>query len=184
MAKAQFKVGADIDFLTEEELGRRLDKMADTFQSLMLSQEGETFTRAQTFLTDSTGGTASFDQGAAQIYRVPTGYNAYLLRAAIDYEGSNVTSPTSCDVRIVADANTPSSLRALNNSVPAVFSASRNHAPIFRGGQRIGIAMTGGPHSTQIYVAIQILLTGLVPVKSDTLLGIVQPPPDDPYDRP
>jgi hypothetical protein len=168
--ESEFRIGAKIEFLTKDELAAEVKHAMDFFDKQARSQEGETVTRsAGSFLTDSTGGTTSLQGGGGVVYRVPVGFNAFLLRLSVDFEGSNAASPTSCDVRIVADQNTPAALRALNNSVPSIFSAGRSHAPLFRGGQAIVVCLAGGPHSTSIYCTAQVLLTKRLPLTIDTL---------------
>ncbi len=168
MAKSLFKVGAEIDFLTSDELSDRLDRAEQYFRDILQAQEGETIVRsAGSFKTDATGGTSTLGYGGADVYRVPEGFDAFLLRLSVDYEGSNAASPVSCDIRICADQNTPAALRAIYNVVPAVFDASRSHAPLFRGGQRVVVSITGGPATTTFYPTVQVLLTRRKALSSD-----------------
>jgi hypothetical protein len=185
VAKSVLRAGAEIDFLSGDDLERQMAGMRDFFEALVRGEEGETISRAAgSFQTDASGGTSSLGYGGADVYRVPTGFNAYLTRLSVDYEGSNAASPQSCDVRICADQVTPSALRAINNSVPTVFSAGRSHAPLFRAGQRVILAMSGGPHSTYISVTVQVILTKIPGTHADA----TEPSPagrlGDPLDRP
>jgi len=160
MAKTQFKLGAEIDFLTNDELGNRLDHLQNFFQDLVRGQEGETDVRsAAPFMTDSTGGTSTLAAGGGVVYRVPVGWDGLLTRLSVDYEGSNAASPALCDLRVVADQNTPAALRAVFTSVPAVYEEGKSSAPLFRGGQAIVVCLKGGPDSTAIYCTAQVILT-------------------------
>ena len=160
MAKFALKAGAEVDFLTDNELAARVDDLKDFFQELARGQEGETVVHsANSFVTDRSGNTATLPDGGGVVYRVPVGFDAFLTRLSVDFEGSNAASPTACDLRVVADQNTPAALRAIFNLVPAVFDASRSHAPLFRGGQRVVVCLTGGPHSASIYCTAQVVLT-------------------------
>ncbi len=185
MAKFILKAGAEADLLSEDELDDRMTRSENFFAKLMREEEGEIIVRSQTFTTDGSGNTTAFDGGAAQIYRVPVGFDAILTRLSVDYPGSNAATPTTCDVRIVADVNSPSSLVGLNNSVPTVFTAGRNKGPIFRGGQRVSIAMTGGPHTTVISVRLQVVLTRRLALRADAETPVeTRQLVDAPLDRP
>jgi hypothetical protein len=102
--------------------------------------------------------------------RIPTGYDGLLVRCVIDYPGSNATALKSCDVRILADSNSPGGLRSITNQLPNVFTDGDSQASVFRAGQDIKIAIVGGPATTQIYVTLQvILLKHQKPARDDTL---------------
>lgn len=186
MAKFFLKAGAEVDFLSGEEFDERIGAMQDFFLDLVRGQEGETISRsAGAFLTDATGGTSALGYGGADVYRVPTGFNAFLLRLSLDYSGSNASIPVSCDVRICADQNTPGALRALNNQLPSVFHASRSYAPLFRSGQRVVVSITGGPVSTHISPTVQVLLVKTPATGGrDTLVPAPAGALGDPLDRP
>ena len=172
MAEAEFRVGAKINFLSPEEHAAHLSRFYKQFEALMRGQEGETIVRSVTpFKTDATGGTSTLPYGGGEAYRVPNGYDAFLTRLSVDYEGSNAASLVSCDLRVVADQNTPASLRSIANVVPNVFENGRSHAPMFRGGQVIVICMAGGPASTSIYCTAQVLLTPRRHISADVLDG-------------
>ena len=170
MAKFQLKAGAEVDFLTDEELGQRLDDLQAFFRDLTRGQEGETITRTGgPFKTDGSGDTAYLPRGGGGIYEVPVGFAAFLTRLSVDYEGSSAASPQTCDLRVVADQNTPSALRTIADVVPNVFDASKSHAPLFRGGQVVVVCLTGGPVSTSIYCTVQVVLTPTKALGTDTL---------------
>jgi hypothetical protein len=170
MGQFVLKAGANIELLTRDELASELTKVSNAFEALTREQEGETISRAAgSFKTDPSGNTAYMGPGGGVAYTVPAGFDAYLLRLTVDYEGSTAVTPQTCDVRIVADQNTPAGLRAIYNQVPAIFHASRSHAPLFRGGQRIVVCLIGGPVSTNIYPTVQVLLTRRKAVKTDTV---------------
>lgn len=170
MAKASLRAGAEIDFLSSDEHVAHLERVKNDLIDHMRQVEGETISRASDgFTTDAAGGTSGFPDGAAGVYRVPVGYDAFLLRLTVDYEGSTAATPVTCDLRVVADSNTPSGLRSLANQVPNVFSASKSHAPLFRGGQSIRVAITGGPATTKFYAVAQVLLTKRKHLSSDVL---------------
>ncbi len=162
--------GAMLDFITPEEQAAQLVELKDFFRRLTREQEGETIVRsAAPFNTDGSGNTASLPRGGSSVYRVPIGFDAYLSRLTVDYEGSSAASPQSCDVRIVADQDTPAALRAINNTVPTVYEASKSHAPLFRGGQEVVVALIAGPVSTAIYVTVQVILTPRKHLSADIL---------------
>lgn len=170
MAKSELKVGAEIEFITPGEQEKQLQRFFKLFEDLMRGQEGETISRSSgSFLTDASGGTSSLAQGGHSVYRVPVGYDAYLTRLSVDFEGSNASSPTTCDLRIVADQNTPAGLRSLADQVPNVFNNSKSHAPLFRGGQEIVVCLTGGPATTAIYCTAQVILTPRKHIAADIL---------------
>jgi hypothetical protein len=174
MGKVQFKAGAEFDILSGDELKRENEKMRSFFEELTRGQEAETITRAAgPFTTDATGGTSTLARGGSSVYRVPVGYDAFLTRISIDFEGSNASAPTSCDVRICADQVTPAALRLINNQVPSIWDGSKSHAPLFRGGQEVVVALIGGPASTSIYCTVQVVLTKRVRrVTADDLDGV------------
>ena len=172
MAHVTMKAGATFDVLTPEEHRQRLERVMSDFQDWQRQSEGETITRsAGPFLTDATGGTSTLARGGGAVYRVPTGYDGILTRLSVDYEGSNASSTVSCDLRVVADFNSPAALRAIYNAVPAVYEASKSHAALFRGGQEIVVSLTGGPHSTAMYVTVQVLLVKRTHLSADVLDG-------------
>lgn len=170
MAKFLLKAGAEVDFLTEDEFSRRMTKFEGLFKALIEGQEGHTInSNGHSVKTDATGGTSTLPDGVKEVYRVPVGYDAFMTRFSIDYEGSNAASPVSCDIRVVAGSNTPSALRAIYNVVPAVYESSRSHAALFHQGENIGVSLTGGPASTTLYVSLQIVLVRNHPVDVDVL---------------
>ena len=170
MAKSQLKVGAEIEFITPDEQARQLKDMQSFFTKLMKGQEAETISRSSgPFTTDATGGTSTLAGGGGKVFRVPVGYDAYLTRLSVDFEGSTAASPTTCDLRVVADQNTPAGLRSLANQVPNVFTNSKSHAPIFRGGQEVVVCLTGGPATTMIYCTVQVILTPRKHIAADIL---------------
>jgi hypothetical protein len=177
VAKVQLKAGAQVDFLTSDEAKAAMDTMRQDLLDYFEDKGGDTQVIApSSFTLDGSGDTAGadFQDGGYPVYEVSQGFRCYLLRLQIDYEGSNAADLVTCDVRIVADANTPSSLRALNNTLPTAYDSSRSHAALFQGGQKILVSVTGGPESTELYVSGQVLL---VPIKArnrtsrDTLIG-------------
>ena len=172
MAKYALRAGAEIDLLTADELDTTLKKHLANFQADEREQVGETLVKSgTTFVTDASGNTSSLARGGGSCYSVPVGYDAFLTRFMVDYEGSNASATVSCDIRVVADQNTPSALRAIYNAVPSVYEASKSHAPLFRGGQHVVICITGGPHTTTMYATVQVLLVKRRPLHYDILDG-------------
>jgi hypothetical protein len=173
VATVQLKAGATLDFLTPEEHKKQIERVKEDFLDHMRQVEGETIVRAGgSFATNAAGATAGQEgNGAVGVYRVPAGYDAFLTRLTLDYENSNQASGGSvtCVVRVCADSDTPASLRTLINAVPNVFSASKSHAPLFRGGQIIVVSIYGGPVSTTFYPTVQVLLTKRKHTRSDAL---------------
>jgi hypothetical protein len=138
----------------------QVDHLGLLFREIMRGAEGETIRRSSApFLTDASGNTAYLPRGGGGVYKVPVGFDAFLTRISIDYQGSNATTPAPCDLRIVADQNSPASLVAIFTQVPAVYSVGKSDAPLFRGGQEVVVCLTGGPVTTQIYCTVQVVLT-------------------------
>jgi hypothetical protein len=171
MAKVLLKAGAEVDFLSADEYAKQSKETREFFEKMQRGAIGETITRSAGGFTLDAAGTSKSGpyNGAFGVYRVPTGFDAFLTRASFDYEGSSAASPVTCDVRICADQNTPASLRAVNNTLPTVYEASKSHAPLFRGGQLVVIAFTGGPATTEIYVTVQVILTPRKHISADLL---------------
>lgn len=155
MAKVKLSAGAEVDLLSPKEHEAHLAEL----EKFLSDRDGTTDVQAAApFETDSSGNTAVLPNGGGVVYRVPAGYRAFLTRLTVDFEGSTAKTPTSCDVRACADAVTPAALRVLNDAVPWVYEASRSHAPIFRQGQQVIVALQAGPTSTSIYCTVQVLL--------------------------
>lgn len=170
MATVKLAAGAEFDIMSSEEHKKHLQRVKEDFLDHMRQVEGETLIRAgKPFTTNSSGTTAGPENGGYGIYRVPVGYDAFLTRLSVDYEGSNAGSPTTCDLRISADNTTPSALRSLASVVPNVFAESKSHAPMFRGGQLVVVSIIGGPASTQFYCTVQVLLTQRRHLRADVL---------------
>ena len=170
MATVKLAAGAEFDIMSSEEHRKHLQRVKEDFLDHMRQTEGETLTRSgQPFTTNSAGTTVGPENGGYGIYRVPAGYDAFLTRCSVDYEGSNAASQVSCDLRISADTNTPAALRSIASVVPNVFAEGRSHAPLFRGGQLVVVSMIGGPASTQFYCTVQVLLTKRRHISSDVL---------------
>lgn len=124
-------------------------------QAMLRAQEGETLViLAPPFKTTTAG------KGSGTVWNVPTGFTAFLLRASVDYNGSSAkTGGHKCDVRICADSIAASNLRAVASVLPNVYEAGRSHAPLFRGGQGVVVQVqTTGPHTTTIFVTLQVLI--------------------------
>ena len=172
MPRVAMKMGAEFDFLSKDELDKVVHDRLGEFSADLREQTGETVTRSSDgFTTDSTGSTAGLPRGGGSVYIVPVGYDAYLTRLAVDYEGSNASSLASCDLRIVADQNTPSGLRSIAAAVPNVFAEGKSHAPLFRGGQHVVVCIAGGPASTKFYATAQVLLVKRRHTHVDVLAG-------------
>lgn len=158
--KVYLKAGAQVDFLSPEEFEDRFKAGLDAYRNLVRQEEGETMVRqGPTFVTDATGGTSTLGGGGGVIWQIPVGFDFFVTRLTVDYEGSTDKTPTSCDVRLCADQNTPASLRVLGAQVPFVYEGSKSHAPMFRGGQSLLVALTSGPATTTIYCGVQGVLT-------------------------
>ncbi len=172
MAHVTMKAGATFDLLSPQEHKEQLEKVVNDFEAWQRQAEGETITRsAGPFLTDSTGGTSTLPSGGGKVFHVPVGYDAFLTRLSVDYEGSTAASPLTCDLRVVADQNTPAALRSIINQIPNVFAEGKSHAPLFRGGQEVVVCLQAGPVSTSIYCTVQVLLTKRKFTHLDTLEG-------------
>jgi hypothetical protein len=172
VAKVTLKAGAELDLMSSDEHRQHLDRLKSDLLDWMRQTEGETLTRTgTTFVTNSSGTTAGPENGGYGIYRVPVGYDAFLTRCSVDYEGSDAADTVSCDLRISADNNTPAALRSLASVVPNVFAEGRSHAPLFRGGQLVVVSITGGPASTTFYCTVQVLLTKRKYTSADVLEG-------------
>jgi len=170
MAKVALRAGAEIDFLNSEEMATHLKDLKDYFSKMTREEQGDTIVRAgPTFSTDANGNTSSLPAGGGVVFQVPVGYDAYIVRLSVDFEASNASSPTGCDLRVCADQNTPAALRSIAAVVPNVFSSGRSHAPLFRGGQNVVVAITGGPATTVMYCTVQALLIKRRTVDLDVL---------------
>src|SRR5580704_12520176 len=133
MAHVKLNAGAEFDILSAEEHKKHLQQMCDTFVDLIEGQDGTIITRtASPFTLDGSGNTVA---DGHPVFHVPARYDAVLVRCIVDYPGSNATALKSCDVRIMADSNSPGGLRSITNQLPNVFTDSKSHAPIFRSGQ-------------------------------------------------
>lgn len=152
--KFALKAGGEVDLLTDDELGRRLDGFHAKLTRYLDEREGSTLRQvALPILLDGSG------DGSGTVFTVPVGFTAWMHRLTVDYPGSNAAAPKSCDVRIFGSGAAPSSLRDLYGSLPAVFTASNERvAPMFRGGDLIVVQVTGGPASTSIYCSVQVHL--------------------------
>ena len=149
---------------------KHLRRMLTDYKDWERQVEGETLIRAgNSFVTNSAGTTAGPENGGYGVFRVPAGFDAFLTRLTIDYEGSSAASPSTCDLRICADVNTPAALRSIANQVPNVFAESKSHAPMFRGGQLVVVSITGGPASTTFYPTVQVLMTQRKHTMADAL---------------
>lgn len=170
MAHVKLSAGADITLLSEEEMSGHVERLSHVFEKMTRGQEDETITRsAAPFKTNTTGSTAKLAGGGGLVYTVPVGFDAFVTRLSVDYEGSTAKTQVSCDLRGVADQNTPAALRILNNLVPSIYEASKSHAPLFRGGQNLIVCLQTGPHTTTIYCTVQVILTRRKAIHTDTL---------------
>jgi hypothetical protein len=169
MANVQLRAGANIDILSPKEHKEQLQKVVADFEAHMQQVEGETIIHSSSFPVDGSGGTSTGPYNGYGVYRVPVGFDAFLTRIAFDFEGSSAKSTVSVDVRVCADQNTPSALRAIYNVVPAVFEASKSHAPYFGGGSVIVVSMQGMTASTTMYVNTQLILTRRLALDHDVL---------------
>ena len=170
MPRVKMAMGAEFDFLNKDELDKANHESFKKYANLLREEAGQTVTRSgDTFVTNSAGSTSGLPRGGGVVYLVPVGYDAILTRCSVDYEGSNASATVSCDVRIVADQNTPAGLRSIASAVPNVFAEGKSHAPIFRGGQAVVVCITGGPASTTFYPTVQVLLIKRRHTNHDTL---------------
>jgi hypothetical protein len=167
--KSVLRAGATIDLLTPEEHKRDLERVVADFEQHMRDFEGETIIHSSAFTVDASGGTSTGPYNGYGVYRVPVGFDAFLTRIAFDFAGSSAKSTVSVDVRVCADQNTPSTLRAIYNVVPAVFEASKSHAPYFGGGSVIVVSMQGMTANTEMYVNTQLILTRRASLHRDIL---------------
>lgn len=167
MGEYELRAGAKIELIGPDDLRAEGERQRDWYQQVMREAEGETILHtALPFATDATGGTASLARGGAPVYRVPVGYDAYVIRCSVDYMGSDAATPVTCDVRLAENQNSPSALRSVTNQLPSVFAASRSHAPLFRSGSEVVVSITGGPVSTSISCHLQVVLTARRPAQS------------------
>jgi hypothetical protein len=155
MAKVKLTAGAEVDLLSPKEHEAHLGHLEKAMREMAGTVDTQS---AVPFSTDATGGTATLSAGGGVVYHVPAGYHAYMTRLSVDYEGSTAKTPVSCDLRVCADQVTPAALRSIAAMVPNVFSESRSHAPLFRPGQQIVVALQSGPATTMLYCTVQVLL--------------------------
>lgn len=170
MAKTILRANAHVDILNADELRSVLAEAAREERAKKLEEDGEILiVSAPSFKTDASGNTAYLGDGAGLAFTCPAGFDVWLNRMSIDYEGSVSTSSQACDVRIVADAVTPAALRWIGTSIPNVADFSTSHAPLFRAGSRILVALQSGPVSKPIYCTSQVRLVARKPVRPDVL---------------
>lgn len=155
MAHFKLAAGADLEMLTDDELGRRLDKLESGLQKYIAAREGKIQRSVALPFTLNASG-----DGNGLVYSVPTGFHGFLHRITLDYPGSNASTPQSCDVRIMGDDfNTPTSFREIINQLPNVYSCgNRFECPYFGPGETIHVVIVGGPASVQVYSQVQVEL--------------------------
>jgi len=98
------------------------------------------------------------------LWQIPSGYRLYLHRVLVDYPGSNLTSPHTCQVRLfISGASNPTldptTQVALSSALPTVFEWSNPQvAPAGMSNESVSISIAGGPVSTPIVVSAQFTL--------------------------
>lgn len=154
MAGFELKAGAHLTILSSEEMHKEVDRLGDLFSEILRQEEGETVVRsAPPFKTTSSG------KGTGDVFRVPVGYDAFMTRLVVTWPTAVAkTGGTACTLLVCADSVSAASTRAVNNTVPSVFDASRSHAPLFRGGQRIVVSLVTGPHTKTVFCSVQVVL--------------------------
>lgn len=165
VAGVELKAGAYVDFISPNEMREELGRLAGLVQDMLRQEAGETVTfSAVPFLTSSAG------KGSGTVYRIPAGFEGYLTRLIVTWPTASAkTGGTKCTLLICADAISASTTRAINTLAPSAFTASRSHAPLFRGGQQIIVSLTTGPHTKTIFCSGQVVLVKLKTTHSDTL---------------
>jgi hypothetical protein len=153
MARVKLEAGAEFDILSGEEYKKQSERLLQSVQGLLSARDGSWEVRE-----GQTGTTSGSGNAVINVHRVPQGSELRLHRLSVDYEGSNASTPVTCDLRLCRDLVTPSGLIDLYNIVPAVVDYGFHQGPIFREGQIIVISVTGGPASTQLSVGIQFHL--------------------------
>ncbi|MGH3625870.1 MAG: hypothetical protein ACRDRL_00265 [Sciscionella sp.] len=141
--KVQLRAGAELDLLTADELREHLDGAFSDYQDWALEREGQLIRVAAAGESDATG------RLLLTVATVPVGFTWSLHLLALSYVGALASAPATCDVRIYeGDASSDLRLRALNNFLPTVFTASNpRNAPSFQGGEAITLRVIGGPAS-------------------------------------
>lgn len=170
VARFELKAGAQVDLLTDEELGRQLDRWQRGLEQYLHERQGtiRVFTGAQV-PTDSNGNAITGpDGGGYGVYRVPEGFVAYLVRlvATSPTIEAQVTNPSINGVLyFYADQATPSSFRGWDpsGSFPVQYESSRSHAPMFRGGQKLvvtirGLSISSSAIEENVAVSVQVIL--------------------------
>lgn len=153
MAGVELKAGAYLDFVSPKEMHEELTRLQGFVQDLLRQEAGETVVvLADPFLTNATG------KGQGTVYRIPAGYEGYVTRLVVTWPTATAKTGTACTLLVCSDSVSASSTRAINNTVPSVFDASRSHAPLFHGGQAIVVSLKTGPHTQTIFCSAQIIL--------------------------
>lgn len=179
MAKVLLRAGAEVDFLTDEEMKKHTEHLANRFEAIVRGEEEETFTRAcEPIAVTNSGGGAPFQDNNGVLYRVPVGYDAYLTRLAVALTTRYFSTPPGTVLAftsVYADEINPANMRIpiKTASMPVLYEASRSHAPLFRGGQRIILRVqrivVAATLPQMIFPNIQVLLTKRKAIRHDTL---------------
>ena len=160
--QVELRAGAHLTLLSQEDMAKEVSRLGDLWREVERERAGETLrVPAASFTTTATG------KGTAVVYRVPQGFDAWIVRATFDYPTSNAKTGHACDIRLCYGSDTPSNLLAVNATIPSVYEASRNHAPFVRGGSQIVAAIKTGPVSTSIWVSVQVILVSRTALKRD-----------------
>lgn len=165
MADFELRAGAHLTLLTSKEFASEMDRVTLAVADVLRQEAGETvIDQGLPFKTNSAG------NGSGAVFRVPAGYDCYATRVVVDWPTASAkTGGTACTVRICADTVTAATTRAINNTIPSVYEASRSHAPLFRGGQLIVVGVSGGPHTQTLFCSVQVILAKRRPLVTDTL---------------
>lgn len=160
----ELRAGAHLTLISSKEFADEMEKVTLKVADLLRQESGETIVdQAPPFKTNSSG------NGSGLVYRIPVGYDGYLVRLVVDWPGASAkTGGTACTVRVSSDP-TAASTRSVNNTVPSVLSTSRSHAALFRGGQSVFVTVTGGPPTQTLFCSVQVVLVRRKPLATDTL---------------
>lgn len=161
--KQQLKAGVWLTLLSQEEMDKQIDRLGDLWREAAQESAGHTLRVPGTaFKTNSSG------KGTGVVYTVPNGFDAWVVRASVDYATSSAkTGGHACDFRFCYGTNTPTNLLAVTGTIPNVLSTGKAHSPFMRGGSNLIAAIKTGPHTTTIYVTVQVILVAREAQKHD-----------------
>lgn len=156
MAKAQLRAGAEIDFLTADELQELLDRHFSGFL-----RPPQTVRVRDGFNLDSSGNSSrGGTQVAIPIFEVPAGYTVRIHRIRIAPDGYTFGSPFTAaggfwELQRAGEFEAGGSFVSGVGSLPAVQSWGTADAPSYSNGESVDVYVNAGPASKPLRVGLQ-----------------------------